>query len=68
MVCSSVETSGPPRFHISDRVEVSKAAWPGVVLTFMCSVWPNEMEVERVFPIRRGGLALVHQYMRGQFR
>jgi hypothetical protein len=54
--------------HISDRVEVSKAAWPGVVLTFMCSVWPNEMEVERVFPIRRGGLALVHQYMRGQFR
>jgi hypothetical protein len=60
---SGAETGGPPRFHISVRVEVSKAARPGVLLTFMCSAWPDEMEAERVFPVRAS--AAIHG---GQFR
>jgi complement component 1 Q subcomponent-binding protein, mitochondrial len=62
---SGAETGGPPRFHISVRVMVSKVARPGVVLTFMCSAWPDEMEVERVFAVRRGEPVLVQQYMGG---
>jgi complement component 1 Q subcomponent-binding protein, mitochondrial len=65
---SGADTGGPPRLHISVRVEVSKAARPGVVLTFMCSAWPDEMEVERVFPVRSDGPAPVQQYVGRQFR
>jgi complement component 1 Q subcomponent-binding protein, mitochondrial len=65
---SGADTGGPPRLHISVRVEVSKAERPWVVLTFMCSAWPDEMEVERVFPVLSGGPAPVQQYMGRQFR
>ena len=50
---SGADTGGQPRLHISVKVEVSKAARPGVVLTFECSAWPDEMEVRRVFPVSR---------------
>jgi complement component 1 Q subcomponent-binding protein, mitochondrial len=65
---SGADTGGPPRMHISVKVEVSKAARPGVALTFECSAWPDEMEVRRVFPVRRGGPAPVQQYVGRQFR
>ncbi|KAK3121805.1 hypothetical protein QOZ80_8BG0661170 [Eleusine coracana subsp. coracana] len=64
---SGADTGGPPRLHISVRVQVSKAARPGVALTFMCSAWPDEMEVERVFPERRDGQAPLQPYMGRQF-
>ncbi|XP_062194857.1 uncharacterized protein At2g39795, mitochondrial-like [Phragmites australis] len=64
---SGADTGGPPRLHISVKVEVAKAARPGVALTFECSAWPDEMEVQRVFPIRRGGPAPVQQYVGRQF-
>jgi hypothetical protein len=38
---SSADTSSLPRLHISVKVEVSKAARPGVALNFECSVWPD---------------------------
>ena len=65
---SSADTSSPPRLHISVKVEVSKAARPGVALNFECSAWPDEMEVQRVFPVRRGGSSPVRQYVGRQFR
>ena len=65
---SGADTGGQPRLHISVKVEVSKAARPGVVLTFECSAWPDEMEVRRVFLVRRGGPAPVQQYVGRQFR
>lgn len=65
---SGADTGGPPRMHISVRVEVEKAARPGVALTFMCSAWPDEMEVERVFPVRSDGPATLQPYMGRQFR
>ncbi|TVU05713.1 hypothetical protein EJB05_48892, partial [Eragrostis curvula] len=65
---SGAETGGPPRYHISVRVEVSKAARPGVALTFVCSAWPDEMEVERVFPVRRDGPTPARQYVGREFR
>lgn len=64
---SGADTGGPPRLHISVKVEVSKAARPGTALTFECSAWPDEMEVRRVFPVRRGGPAPVQQYVGRQF-
>jgi complement component 1 Q subcomponent-binding protein, mitochondrial len=59
---SGTDTDGPPRMHISIRLDVSKAARPGVVLTFMCSAWSDKMEVERVFPCSQ------QQYAGRQFR
>ncbi|CAO2206852.1 unnamed protein product [Urochloa humidicola] len=64
---SGADTGGPPRLHITVKVEVSKAARPGVALSFECSAWPDEMEVQRVFPVRRGGHAPVQQYVGRQF-
>ncbi|KAJ1268615.1 hypothetical protein BS78_07G148500 [Paspalum vaginatum] len=64
---SGSDTGGPPRFHISVKVEVSKAARPGLALTFECSAWPDEMEVLSVFPVRRGGHVSVQQYVGPQF-
>ncbi|RLN03439.1 mitochondrial glycoprotein [Panicum miliaceum] len=64
---SGADTGGPPRLHISVKVEVSKAARPGVALNFECSAWPDEMEVQRVFPVRRGGPSPVQQYVGRQF-
>ncbi|KAF0919826.1 hypothetical protein E2562_031684 [Oryza meyeriana var. granulata] len=58
----------PLRLHISVHVEVTKAARPELALTFECSAWPDELEVERVYPARRGGPAPVQQYMGRQFR
>ncbi|CAO2201986.1 unnamed protein product [Urochloa humidicola] len=64
---SGADTGGPPRLHITVKVEVSKAARPGVALNFECSAWPDEMEVQRVFPVRRGGPAPLQQYVGHQF-
>ncbi|RLM60547.1 mitochondrial glycoprotein [Panicum miliaceum] len=64
---SGADTGGPLRLHISVKVEVSKAARPGVALIFECSAWPDEMEVQRVFPVRRGGPSPVQQYVGRQF-
>ncbi|CAL5006022.1 unnamed protein product [Urochloa decumbens] len=64
---SGADTGGPPRLHITVKVEVSKAARPGVALNFECSAWPDEMEVQKVFPVRRGGPAPVQQYVGRQF-
>uniref|UniRef100_A0A0A9DHE0 Mitochondrial glycoprotein family protein n=1 Tax=Arundo donax TaxID=35708 RepID=A0A0A9DHE0_ARUDO len=64
---SGADTGDPPRLHISVEVEVSKAARPGVALTFECSAWPDEMEVLRVFPVRRGGPAPLQQYVGRHF-
>ncbi|KAL6647347.1 hypothetical protein ACP70R_014784 [Stipagrostis hirtigluma subsp. patula] len=61
---SGTDTGGPPRLHISVKVVVSKPARPGVALTFECSAWPDEMEVQRVFPVLPGGPAPVQQYGR----
>ena len=65
---SGADTGAPPRLHISVKVEVSKAARPGVALNFECSAWPDEMEVQRVFPVRRGGPSPLRQYVGRQFR
>jgi complement component 1 Q subcomponent-binding protein len=65
---SGADTGGPPRLHITVKVEVSKATRPGVALNFECSAWPDEMEVERVFPVRRGGPVPLQQYVGRQFR
>ncbi|CAO2163236.1 unnamed protein product [Urochloa humidicola] len=64
---SGVDTGGPPRLHITVKVEVSKAARPGVALNFGCSAWPDEMEVQRVFPVRRRGPTPLQQYVGRQF-
>ncbi|XP_039854193.1 uncharacterized protein LOC120712472 isoform X2 [Panicum virgatum] len=64
---SGADTGGQPRLHISVKVEVSKAARPGVALNFECSAWPDEMEVQRVFPVRRGGPSPLRQYVGRQF-
>ncbi|KAL5230389.1 hypothetical protein ABZP36_029165 [Zizania latifolia] len=62
------DDSRPPRLHISVHVEVAKVARPDLALNFECSAWPDELEVLRVFPVRRGGTAPVQQYMGRQFR
>jgi complement component 1 Q subcomponent-binding protein len=59
---------GPPRMHISVHVVVSKPARPDLVLSFDCSAWPDEMDVERVFPVRRSAPTPEQQYMGRQFR
>lgn len=59
---------GPPRMHISVHVEVSKTTRPDMALHFECSAWPEEMDVERVYPVRRGAPAPEQQYMGRQFR
>ncbi|TKW10492.1 hypothetical protein SEVIR_6G168100v4 [Setaria viridis] len=64
---SGADTGGPPRLHITVKVEVSKAARPGVALNFECSAWPDEMEVQRVFPVRCGGPVPLQQYVGRQF-
>ncbi|KAF8779078.1 hypothetical protein HU200_003046 [Digitaria exilis] len=64
---SGADTGGPPRLHITVKVEVSKAARPGVALNFECSAWPDEIEVQRIFPVRRGGPVPVQQYVGRQF-
>ncbi|BAF23813.1 uncharacterized protein At2g39795, mitochondrial [Oryza sativa Japonica Group] len=62
------DAAGPQlRMHISVNVEVTKAARRDLALTFECSAWPDEMEVERVYPVRRGGPAAAQQYMGRQF-
>uniref|UniRef100_A0A0D9X8A0 Mitochondrial glycoprotein n=1 Tax=Leersia perrieri TaxID=77586 RepID=A0A0D9X8A0_9ORYZ len=58
----------PPRMHISVHVEVSRAARPDMALAFECAAWPDEMEVERVYPLRRGMPAPAHRYMGRPFR
>ncbi|KAL6906252.1 hypothetical protein ACP4OV_003853 [Aristida adscensionis] len=64
---SGAGAGGAPRLHLSVRVVVSKAARPGVALTFECSAWPDEMEVQRVFPVRPGGPAPLQQYVGREF-
>ena len=65
---AEAEDGGPPRMHISVHVEVSKPARPDLALSFDCSAWPEEMDVERVFPVRRSGPTPEQQYMGCQFR
>ncbi|KAF7011713.1 hypothetical protein CFC21_025996 [Triticum aestivum] len=63
------QDGGPEaRMHISVHVEVTKPARPDFALNFECSAWPEEMDVERVFPVRRSGPAPEQQYMGRQFR
>ncbi|XP_047073123.1 uncharacterized protein At2g39795, mitochondrial-like [Lolium rigidum] len=62
------EDGGPSRMHISVHVEVSKPARPDLALSFECSAWPEEMDVERVFPVRRSGPTPEQQYMGSAFR
>ncbi|XP_044970793.1 uncharacterized protein At2g39795, mitochondrial-like [Hordeum vulgare subsp. vulgare] len=65
----AAEDGGPPaRMHISVHVEVTKPARPDFALNFECSAWPEEMDVERVFPVRRTGPAPEQQYIGRQFR
>uniref|UniRef100_A0A453D806 Mitochondrial glycoprotein n=6 Tax=Aegilops tauschii subsp. strangulata TaxID=200361 RepID=A0A453D806_AEGTS len=65
----AAEDGGPQdRMHISVHVEVSKPARPDFALKFECSAWPEEMDVERVFPVRRSGPTPEQQYMGRQFR
>ncbi|KAK8954988.1 hypothetical protein KSP39_PZI002355 [Platanthera zijinensis] len=47
-----------PRLHISLIVEVSKGEASGSVLQFVCSAWPDSLDVEKVFPVSRGPAAL----------
>uniref|UniRef100_A0A0E0LV97 Uncharacterized protein n=1 Tax=Oryza punctata TaxID=4537 RepID=A0A0E0LV97_ORYPU len=62
------DAAGPQlRMHISVNVEVIKAVRPDLALTFECSAWPDEMEVERVYPVHRGGPVATQQYMGRQF-
>ncbi|CAM0944868.1 unnamed protein product [Alopecurus aequalis] len=65
---AGAEDGGSPRMHISVHVEVSKLARPDLALSFDCSAWPEEMDVERVFPVRRSGPTPEQQYMGRQFR
>jgi len=62
------EDGRPPRMHISVHVEVSRPARPDLALSFECSAWPEEMDVERVFPVRRSVPTPEQQYMGSQFR
>uniref|UniRef100_A0ACD5Y704 Uncharacterized protein n=1 Tax=Avena sativa TaxID=4498 RepID=A0ACD5Y704_AVESA len=62
------EDGGPPRMHISVHVEVSRPARPDLALSFECSAWPEEMDVERVFPVRRSVPTPEQQYMGRHFR
>ncbi|XP_072979811.1 uncharacterized protein At2g39795, mitochondrial [Typha angustifolia] len=55
------------RLHISLVVEVSKGEASGCVLQFVCSAWPDAVDVEKVFPVRRGPAAL-RPYMGPDFR
>ncbi|KAG1326611.1 hypothetical protein COCNU_01G005450 [Cocos nucifera] len=45
------------RLHISLLVEVSKGEASDYVLQFVCSAWPDSIDVDKVFPLRRGPAA-----------
>ncbi|XP_073003802.1 uncharacterized protein At2g39795, mitochondrial-like [Typha latifolia] len=55
------------RLHISLVVEVSRGEESDSVLEFICSAWPDSLVVQKVFPLRRKGMA-VTPYMGRDFR
>nr|XP_010927519.1 uncharacterized protein At2g39795, mitochondrial [Elaeis guineensis]XP_010927520.1 uncharacterized protein At2g39795, mitochondrial [Elaeis guineensis] len=56
-----------PRLHISLVVEVSRGDDCGSVLEFICSAWPDSLDVQKVFPLRRRG-AVLQPYMGRDFK
>ncbi|XP_020090958.1 uncharacterized protein At2g39795, mitochondrial-like [Ananas comosus] len=60
---------GDARLHISLLVEVSKGEeGSGSVLQFVCSAWPDSVDVEKVFPVRRCGPAPIRPYTGPDFK
>ncbi|KAJ6828907.1 uncharacterized protein M6B38_358875 [Iris pallida] len=55
---------GETRLHVSFVVEVTKG---DEVLEFVCSAWPESMQVERVFPMRRSA-GITRPYMGRKFK
>ncbi|WOK96287.1 hypothetical protein Cni_G04994 [Canna indica] len=55
------------RRHISLMVEVSKGEASGIVLRFACSAWADDLQIDNIFPARRGNEALM-QYMGPEFK
>lgn len=49
----AVADEADARLHISLLVEVSKGEASDSVLQFVCSAWPDSIDVEKVFPLRR---------------
>ncbi|KAJ8504365.1 hypothetical protein OPV22_005251 [Ensete ventricosum] len=64
---SEVADARDARLHISLMVEVSKGDDSELALQFACSAWPDDVEVEKVFPVRRGHAAH-RQYMGPDFK
>ncbi|CAL9162560.1 unnamed protein product [Musa hybrid cultivar] len=64
---SEVADVGDARLHITLMVEVSKGDDSEFALQFACSAWPDDIEVEKVFPVRRGH-ATHRQYMGPDFK
>ncbi|KAJ0980534.1 hypothetical protein J5N97_008789 [Dioscorea zingiberensis] len=59
--------SGGARLHISLSVEVSKGESCPWVLQFVCSAWPDALDVEKVFPVARDSMPL-RPYMGRNFK
>nr|XP_010942138.1 uncharacterized protein At2g39795, mitochondrial [Elaeis guineensis] len=54
---SAMADEDDARLHISLLVEVSKGEASDYVLQFVCSAWPDSIDVEKVFPLHRGPAA-----------
>lgn len=57
------------RFHISLDVEVTKkdSDSGGIIMQFLCSAWPDAMDVERVFAAPRG-IHAIKPYLGPKFK
>ncbi|XP_020242491.1 uncharacterized protein At2g39795, mitochondrial-like [Asparagus officinalis] len=60
-------SSGDGRLHISVIVEVSKGEDSDLVLQFVCSAWPDAMDVEKVFTVRKGAAKAAMPFMGPDF-
>ena len=58
---------GEVRLHLSLVVEVSKGEDLDSVLVFVCSAWPESLEVQKVFPLGKR-TARVQPYMGRNFK
>lgn len=59
--------SAAVRRHVSLIVEVSKDEPSDLVLNFICSAWPDALDVESVYPAVRG-VGAIKPYMGPEFR
>ncbi|KAM0939114.1 putative mitochondrial glycoprotein [Dioscorea sansibarensis] len=62
----AMESDGA-RLHISLAVEVSKGGSCPWVLQFVCSAWPDALDVEKVFPVAKDSVPL-RPYMGRDFK